>query len=174
MKLNSIIFLLSVVGALALVWFLIWPKAQDIDELRSIVGKQRDDLAVLRQTEISIRDNVDFYSGLDPEYVQLIELAVPSNPDKVNITNILDTVAAQNGMVVNSISAASQAGKSATTFSVVQMDMQLQGSYASFQEFVKSAEKILRIFDITKMAITTGGEDGIPIFNISGKVYYSQ
>jgi len=176
MKTNSMTFLLSVVVGVGLAWFLIWPKAQDIDGLRSDVSRQREDLAILHQTEDSIRDNFDFYSGLRPEDIEPIELAVPSYSDEVNIVNILGDVAEQNGMVVNTITAVPQTSRttSPSSFSTVQVDMQLQGSYLSFQEFVKSSEKILRIFDITGIGITSQIDQDLPAFSVSGNVYYSR
>jgi len=176
MKVNSIIFFLSVAVGLGLAWFLIWPRAQVIDGLRSDVSQQREDLAVLRQTETSIRDNFDFYSGLKPEDIEPIELAVPSYSDEVNIVNILNDVAEQNGMVVNTITALPQTSRSASpsSFSTVRVNMQLQGSYSSFQEFIKSSEKILRIFNITNIEIVSQADSDIPTFTVSGNVYYSQ
>ena len=172
MKTDSRVFILSTIIGLGLVWFMVWPKAQNIDELRSTVFQQREDLNVLNQTENSIRSSTDFYSGLPDTDIKLVELAVPVYPDKINITNILNAIAEQNGMTVNKITTEAQVIKQEDSFSTVNVSVQLEGSYSSFQEFVKSAEGILRIFDITKIEITSNIEQDLSVFNVSGKVYY--
>lgn len=172
MKTDSIVFILSTILGLGLVWFVVWPKAQYIDELRSIVFQQREDVEVLKQTENSIRSSTDFYSGLPDSDIRLIELAVPLYPDKINITNILNTIAEQNGMTVNSITATSKTNVQEDIFSIVDVSMQLEGSYFSFQEFIKSSEGILRIFDITEIDITSDFDKDLSVFNVSGNVYY--
>lgn len=176
---KNIIYGISVVILTAFAWLFVWPNVSRIDTLRESIGVEGADVIVLRQTQETIIDAKAFFARLSLSEKELVDLAIPFSSDKTNLINVLNNLAEDNGLVVNSIStqlerAGLQKGQSGRTLAYISITLNLEGSYNSFKEFIRSTEKSLRIFDIENIEIKSLPEEDLASFTVTGKAYYTK
>jgi len=172
------IYISSVIIVLLFAWIFIWPNVQNIEELNVQINKEQRDVEVLKETQTSILKARTFFSGLGDETRELVNLAAPEFPDKANLINILNNLAFQNGLIVNSIKAEEeQVSKKKANISVLASMptvMVLEGKYISLKEFIGSLEKSLRIFEVDNIDIQTKPGADLDVFTLTGRAYYTR
>ncbi|OGZ62829.1 MAG: hypothetical protein A3H51_01410 [Candidatus Spechtbacteria bacterium RIFCSPLOWO2_02_FULL_38_8] len=169
---------LSVAALLVFAWFFIWPNVQSIDNLQAQLKKERSDLVMLQLTKDKIQQEIGFFENLSEEDKKLVDLAVPLFPDKANLINLLNKIAENNGLIVESISTkqedVSDIKKNPGVLGTMPTVLVLEGSYPSLKEFINAAESILRIFDVEDIDILTKQQKSQAVFTVTGKAYYTR
>lgn len=177
-KSNSTIYGLSVIVLLAFAWFFIWPHVQSIENLKAQLKKEHSDIIVLQLTKDKIQQEVSFFENLSEEDKKLVNLAAPEFPDKANLVNLLNKIAENNGLIVESISTkqedASDIKKNPGVLGSMPTVIVLEGSYPSVKEFINALEKTLRIFDVEYVDIITREQKNSAVFTVKGKAYYTR
>ena len=176
---KNTIYGVSVVVLIAFAWLFVWPNVSRIDILRESISIEEADIIILKETQEGIVDAKAFFARLSPSKKELVDLAIPFSSDKTNLINVLNNLAKDNGLVVNSIStelesAKLQKVKSDSTLAYISTTLDLEGSYDSFKEFIRNIEKSLRIFDIESIEIKSLPEKDLVSFTVIGKAYYTK
>lgn len=177
MGFKSKVFAVSVLVSVIFSWLYLWPNLQNIQIIRSEIQQTSEDIVILLSTQESVNDSYNFISQLDNEDFDLMELAMPTFADEINLIFLLNSLAENNGLIVDNFSIKDDGSISKIDFSTtasVSVELKLSGNYVSLKEFVKSIEKSLRIFDIDMITISTSGEtESSFIFTVSGSAYYT-
>ena len=179
-KPRSLIVSSLFISAVALGWFFVIPNVRQIGVLRDELVREREDLSIFLQTNLSIEVAQNFYDGLSEEKKDLLSLAAPSAPDKHDLAVQLNRQAAESGVILKGIVVADPLAAQEGTLGVllaVPIVLKLEGSYTALKAFLVDVEQSLRIFDVTKImiqSVETEEEGGdIFLFNISGNAYYA-
>lgn len=167
---KDIIFFSAVAIVLLFVWFFIWPAVQNIEELRETQTQDRDDLQILQNTQNSVQEFLGFFGSLTEEEKRLVDLAAPKGVGKADLAILMNNIAQNNGVVINSISITEGAG-SANGLTAAKISLLVEGNYPSLKAFIGGLEQTLRIFNIDSLSISAV-PDGLDRYDISGKVYY--
>ena len=174
---KTTLYTLSVTVLLVFVWLLIWPNVTVINSLNEQINNEKADVLVLEETQTSILEARAFFSKLTDEDRELVELAVPKFPDKANLVSVLNNLAEQNGLVVDSISAKedefTDKKKSVGFFGTMSTTLVLEGNYLSLKEFINSLERSLRIFEVDKIDIKPA-DNNLEVFTINVRAFYAR
>lgn len=186
MNIKSIVFFSTVIFAVLFLWLFVWPTAQDAIEMKKSIDNKYSEKAVLESTQESIEDAISFYRSAPEEDLELIDLAVPADDDRINLSNILKRTIEENGLIETGIrvtqeSATTRGGLAAAPSGnkKVAIAMNMEGTYQSFKQFIRALEGNLRIINIEYISITSsvsevlgGGTEVTYAFSVTGNAYY--
>lgn len=189
--LKTIITILLVISGVMEIQYLVRPEWD-------VVNQRKADLATVQQTLDETKDLGRRYDELDARYQQIspddiarITDFLPPKPDIGDLLIDVDTLAANAGMKLDSISFDEGAGKvSAVTASAPPateasaageliesfgFSFKTPGSYEAFQKLLTSLENNLRLVDITKVTFGAGSDDSDHYqFTVEAKTYYQK
>jgi Tfp pilus assembly protein PilO len=138
----------------------------EIEKLADILPKQQDLASLLVQAE-----NLAVANGLVMNSINFTEIkdttppsAMPEEPLMKNTT----------GEEINGQAVLKQSTRS--DYKILQLNMDLKGSYDSFKKYLKEVEKNMRLMDIISLNLSGAGGGGTEnlssSFNVSARVYY--
>jgi len=189
--LKTIITLLLVASGILEIQYLVRPEWD-------LVNRRRADLATVQQTLDQTKDLGRRYDELDARYQQIspddiarITDFLPPKPDIGDLLIDVDTLVANAGLKLDSISFDEGAGKvnavSASAPPATEANaagdliesfgfsFKTSGSYEAFQKLLTSLENNLRLVDITKVTFGMGSDDSDHYqFSVEAKTYYQK
>lgn len=161
---------LALIGA----WGWALPEYNKISELNDALN-ERQELYDSRSVIIKrIQD-------LNKEYQQRatditrISSVLPNKKSLAEIVSAIDRLSTQSGLQLISATIAGKPSDSQVgTYNSLPIEITMGGSYPGLVNFLKSAEKNLRIIDITSMDAAAGSTDNPELlnFSIKGNAYY--
>jgi len=100
---------------------------------------------------------------------------VPPSKDVANLVEMLQTLAIQNGLEMETLTTGLNLNDNKTVYTIQTIDMTLNGNYPSFRSYIDNIEKNIRIIDINAI-------DGAPVaenspiiqFRVKANVYFLQ
>ncbi|MBI2068728.1 MAG: type 4a pilus biogenesis protein PilO [Candidatus Yanofskybacteria bacterium] len=161
---------LALVGA----WGWVLPEYNKMSEL-NVALEERQGLYDSRSAIIKrIQD-------LNKEYQQKaaditrISSVLPSKKGLAEMVSAVDKLSAQSGLqLISAVIAGKPSDSRVGAYNSLPIEIALSGSYAGLVSFLQSAEKNLRIMDITSLDAAAGAADkpGLLNFSIKGNAYY--
>lgn len=161
---------LALIGA----WGWILPEYDKISGL-NLALEERQALYNSRSTTVKrIQD-------LDKEYqqraadVMRISSVLPSKKSVAEMISAIDKLSTQSGLQLSSATIAGKPSEvQAGTYNFLPIEVAMAGSYPGLVSFLQSAEKNLRIIDITSIDATAGTADnpGLLNFSVKANAYY--
>lgn len=142
------------------------------------IGNKRTELAQLQKKVTGMRQLKTNYASLGDTNTRKILVAMPSDSDQSHLLAVLETVARNSGVTLNSVaSAAASTGTQAAVgttsvpggASVQPVAVAVQGSYAAILAFIANVEKAPRLMDVTTVAF---GGSGALLAQININAYY--
>ena len=161
---------LALIGA----WGWILPEYNKISEL-NVALEERQELYDSRSAIIKkIQD-------LNKEYQQRaaditkISSVLPSKKSLAEMVSAVEKLSTQSGLQLISATIAGKPSDNQTTaYNFLPVEISMGGGYTGLVSFLKSAEKNLRILDITSVNAAAGSADNSALLNFSlkGSAYY--
>lgn len=171
---NKLIIIIGVVVlALALGLFLLWPKYQDLQTLRSNIRERETELQSKEGYFALVRaasSTLDQYQ----EPLAKIVSALPDDPSLPPLLNFFQSTAAQTGLLLEKVSLGGvvTSSEKPTAPKEVRVTIQLRGSYQSLKDFLATLENSARLIEIEKLSFTTPKEvEASPLIKLDAKVY---
>ena len=160
---------LAFIGA----WGWILPEYNKISELNLALEERQ----VLYDSRSAIVKRIQ---DLDKEYreraadVTRISSVLPSKKSVAEMISAIDKLSTQSGLQLSSATVTGKPSTGQESYSFLPIEMTMSGSYPGLVSFLQSAEKNLRIIDITSMDAAAGAADnpGLLNFSLKGNAYY--
>src|SRR3990167_9774508 len=160
---------LALIGA----WGWVLPEYNKISELNVAVN-ERQELYDSRSVIVKrIQD-------LNKEYQQRaaditrISSVLPSKKSLAEMVSAIDKLSIQSGLQLSSATIAGKPSAGQESYNFLPIEVAMGGSYPGLVSFLQSAEKNLRIIDVTSIDAAAGAADipGLLNFSIKGNAYY--
>lgn len=205
MSKQTFIFLLTVFVAVLIAWQFFWPAFNNVSLARSELKYQQEKLTEAQSFKVHLEELKEKYSKMSNE-VERVGEAIPQNQDIPSLLVQLEAMTSQSGLILNSVDFISTENQKAKTSIGLNQEtesgtpgaaaitsrvapaakaktlgiaLNLSGSYESLKNFLKAAEKSLRLMDVSSIDFGAGnpgtslGETGNMLtFMIKFDVYY--
>lgn len=161
---------LALIGA----WGWVLPEYNKISEL-NIALEERQELYDSRSVIVKkIQDMNKEYQQRAADITRISSI-LPSKKSLAEIVSAIDKLAMQSGLQLISATIAGKPSDSQVgAHNSLPIEIAMSGSYPGLVSFLQSAEKNLRILDITSMDAAAGAADnpGSLNFSLKGNAYY--
>ncbi len=194
MNKKNIISLISLVGGLALIFFLINPLWSSIKVLKTELIEQENKISEVEELLDRVQQIEQDYQKLEKDALKIFS-ALPKEENLPRLLVQFDDLASNNGLLLESIKfgqISSEKGKTSSqgidksekissNFPSLPVDVTLTGSYNAFKEYLAALENNIRSMDARsiKFGITETDEEasiltslGIFEFDLGVNVYY--
>jgi len=161
---------LAIIGA----WGWTLPEYNKISELKLAINERKE----LYDSRSAIIQKI---KNLNTEYQQRsvditrISSVLPDKKSLAEMVSAIDKLSSQNGLqLINATVVGKPSDNQALDYNFLPIEISLNGSYPAFTGFLQSAEKNLRIIDITSMDASANSIDNPDLlnFSIKGNAYY--
>lgn len=161
---------LALIGA----WGWVLPEYNKISELNAAL-EERQELYDSRSAIIKkIKDMNKEYQQRAAD-VAKISSVLPSKKSLAEMVSTIDKLSAQSGLQLISATIAGKPSDSqAGAYNFLPIEISMGGGYPGLVRFLQSAEKNLRIIDVTSIDAAAGSADnpGLLNFSMKGNAYY--
>ena len=161
---------LALIGA----WGWILPEYNKISEL-NVALKERQELYDSRSATIKrIRDLNKEYQKRAAD-VTKISSVLPSKKSLAEMVSAIEKISAQSGLqLISATIAGKPSDGQAGPYNFLPIEITMSGGYPELISFIRSAEKNLRVIDITSINAAAGSSDkpGLLNFSMKGSAYY--
>ncbi|MBI2637950.1 MAG: type 4a pilus biogenesis protein PilO [Candidatus Sungbacteria bacterium] len=169
-KLLLSLFILIAAGAAGYLYVI--PKYNDMQLLQKQAHARQavlDELNGLLEKKAELEDT---YNSISEEDRARLEQLAPSTADIGGFLVKLDAIAARNGVTSLSLNFAEETNSDIPPFSVMDLTLNLQGTYESFQNYLEDLEKFIRIVDVTDITFSPPTAEGDSVlFSVRAKTY---
>ncbi|MDX1535587.1 MAG: GspMb/PilO family protein [Candidatus Spechtbacterales bacterium] len=182
MNTKSIVYFSALGFGILFSWFFIWPEFQGIEDTRLKIEAAEERKSILQETRSNIENSSDFLDSLTSSERHLLDLALPGEPDRINLANVIYRMISEHGLIANRVSVELESSSRASAsddsgVSEVSIIMGVDGSYEALKSFLVAMEENMRITDVGSVIIESDDqpEDRRPpvySFDIQGKAYY--
>lgn len=176
--LPPVILVALAVGAFVLY---INPTYTSIEVVTADIAKYDDALDSAKEI-MAVRDKLAArYNSFDPEDLKRLEKMLPKNVDNVRLIIDIDTLAAQYGMRLTSISVGETSvgtkvgeklGPSGTVHQSVDIGFSTTSTYQNFRKFMRALETSLRIVDVKNLTFSSTSDGPDYVFQLSLSTYW--
>jgi Tfp pilus assembly protein PilO len=162
------------------IWYLVWPEAQNISVLSQEAGDWQTKLQEAQQSKQKLAGLEVTYQKMQDDESRIMN-AVPNKGDVPGLLVQLETMASQNGLILNSLDFTyPEAGEVASAPPVTDTDttttgntpvpaatsvvpnnvntlavsLDLTGDYVALKNFLQAVENNLRLSDVTKTSFS--------------------
>lgn len=160
---------LAIIG----IWAWVMPEYNKISEL-DLALQERQDLYDSRSAILKrIQDMNKQYQEKAADITKISGI-LPSKKSLAEAVSAIDRIATQSGLQLVSAQLAGEPSNEGSTYNSLPIEITLNGSYPGLVSFLQSAEKNLRIIDITSVDAAASSVDkpGLLNFSIKGNAYY--
>ena len=161
---------LALIGA----WGWILPEYNKISEL-NVALKERQELYDSRSATIKrIQDLNKEYQKRAAD-VTKISSVLPSKKSLAEMVSAIEKISAQSGLqLISATIAGKPSDGQAGPYNFLPIEITMSGGYPELISFIRSAEKNLRVIDITSVNAAAGSSDkpGLLNFSMKGSAYY--
>jgi len=175
---KNTIYTTLVAALLFFIWFFVWPSIQLLSDFNRELKNSREDLVLLETAKDQLQQESELFASISASDKQLVELAAPLSQDRTGLINLLNDLAGNNGLVVDSMSIAEEtaAARRASTDALASMSvtLSLEGAYNSLKVFVDALEQSLRVFEIESVDIAASQDEDLAQFIVRVKAYYAK
>lgn len=163
---RSTIAIICLLAAVAIAYFLIWPKYQGFQAAQNTIQEKQEQLqtkkdyfAQLHETEKRLEENEESLSKMKE--------ALPEEYSLPDLYKYFRSTASQTGLVLGSISGGG--GDSSKVkekeeekgLQEVSFQLSLAGSYSAFKNFLSEIEKSARIFEVKSISFDSPSGEGV-------------
>lgn len=182
---SGVIVPVLVIGALAVAYFVVWPKYQGVQDRKASLENKKAAVTARRASVDSVKNLV---AELEQKRSSLavMDEALPAAPDIPGLLANIEYLAVQSGLVLENLQVQSGTGigpsdpsgqskKSESKTGTISIDLTVQGRYTQLQAFILNIEKNLRLLDIR--GITFGqasSESGDRSYTLQLSTYYQK
>lgn len=142
---------------------------KSVKELRQERQRYEDAFEKSREIELARTGLLEKYNGISAENREKMLKLLPDHIDSVRLIIDINTIAAQYGMVLKSISLidSSEEGKGAVSrtigpagrpYETVGLEFSVRGSYENFRSFLRETERSLRLMDVVTLSFAAQNE----------------
>lgn len=161
-----ILSIIMLIASIAGFGFFIVPKYQSIQALRVEKADYNQVLANARKLQEERNKLVEKYNAFDPVLLGKLEKMLPKNPENMKLILQLNDIARQYGIVLQNVkiedmaqdaqNTATRPGQAPanTEIGTLKITFSVTGPYTGFTNFLKVAEKDLRVVDFQKISFT--------------------
>jgi len=171
---KNIIILISLTGALVLVFVFLEPLWSSINVLRNEINQKKLAITVTEELLVKTQELEQEYQPL-AEQAQKVPFALPKEKDIPYLLVQFDALAASNGLLLESVSFI-QVEEEASSDSNLSLNVKLIGSYDALKGYLTNLENSVRSMDANLIRFTTLKEGladlGIFEFDLGITVYY--
>lgn len=168
MPTRLIVAIIMLAAALLLGFFLVWPKFQDFQQLRTELEQKKAELDSKTSYYSQIKS---IWNRLD-EYrdsLSLVESAVSKNYSLPALFNYLQELSGQTGLVLEDLTLSGVSGENIREIS---FNLGVSGSYASLKSFLSALENSARLFNVKSINFSSPEKEKDKIsFNITIAAY---
>ncbi|KKU52188.1 MAG: hypothetical protein A3H69_01450 [Candidatus Sungbacteria bacterium RIFCSPLOWO2_02_FULL_47_9] len=156
-------------------YFYVLPKYDETQMLKKETTARQavlDELNGLLEKKAQLEE---LFSAISEEDRAKLEALAPAKPDLGTFLVKLDTVASRNGMTFISANFADPNNSDTPPFSVMDVNLNIQGTYESFQSYLKDLEKFIRIMDVVSISFGSPLKEGDSLnFSVKARTYLLQ
>jgi Tfp pilus assembly protein PilO len=166
---RSYIFILFALCALVIFVFLL-PRHRVLTSLnKNILEKEIE----LRSQEQYVKELKEVANTLkeNKDVLSKIESALPKDHSLPELLNFFQKAASQAGIILGKINPHSGTPEKDTNIMTTQVDLNLDGNYSDFKDFLRILEKSARLIEVNNIHFAYPRKQGPFNFNISTEVY---
>lgn len=160
------------VAALAFSIFFVFPKYQEITDLKVRIEEKRIALQHQEEYSQSLRDlekKLEDYK----ESLEKVDSALSEEPDIPSLFDFLQRAASENGLILEKTGTFSVSpSKSEGEVGEAKVSFSVSGPYPSFKGFLKTLEKSARLIELERLSFSSPKEGDIFPFSLEIKVHF--
>jgi Tfp pilus assembly protein PilO len=182
---SKLIFIfLGIVVILAMGFFLIWPKYQKFEKLKTDLENKELEL---RYSQEHFEKNQKLLEDLEEyqDQISKIDLALPNDSSfaAISLINFLGSTSYQNGLNLKNLKSfsivepkppAQAAGAPAQPPSKVKeilVDFEVSGSYPALKNFINALENSAKLIEVENLTLEIKEKEEMPTFNLKIKTF---
>lgn len=153
-------------------WGWIFPGYNKMSELNAGI-KERQDLYDSRSATIKkIQDLNKEYQQKSADIAK-ISAILPSKKSLAEALSAIDKLSSQSGLqFVNATVTGQPSSDPNSVYNIMPVQLTLSGNYLALESFLQSAEKNIRLIDITTIDAASMGKADLLNFSVKGNAYY--
>lgn len=159
---------------------LLKPAYEDVNQLRGDLVSRSDLVSEQRRVIEKVKDLLDQYPSLAGPR-QKISLALPDEASYPTLLNQINGLTKASGLTLQSVSLSSlsssqalglPAGPNVPIMSVIQINLDVSGSYQALKSFLQTIETNIRIMDLVSLAINPLANSNNYNYHLVVNTYY--
>jgi Tfp pilus assembly protein PilO len=161
-------------------WYWIKPTWIEVQKLRGEQKTFSDFLNKTKETKIIRDDLLSVYNSIPPAELERLKKIVPREIEKEKILVQFEDLALKNGLSIKSFDILQKKTEKGETIPTAPklteealLNLDLAGNYESFLNFLKDAERSLRITDIYEISFKATDKD-FYTFSLKAKTYFQK
>ncbi|GEM_PF-1751296 len=180
---KSVLTLLLILAAIALVFWIARPLWEEISSIRQENGTIAATLNDLKALEGIRNELLSTYNSIPREKLDRLNEFLPQKSDSGRLLVTLEKLTKNEGVRLRKVEFESKAESKSQTPGVIQSDTSLvntlnysftfSASYESFKSLLSAFEKNLRIIDVTGISFSVG-QTNLFEFTLTAKSYYQK
>lgn len=167
-----------VVGlALFAAWLFVWGKWQTVQALRETLIAREAMVAERQDALDNLQSEFDkFDEKLSGDSAEKFSAMVPVQRETAEIISTIDTITTGTGMSLIELDireeSRSRRGQKKEATEEVTINIELEGSYASFKSFLGQLERNVRLMNVESLDIDQGNIPGVQLYSVEIKTVF--
>lgn len=165
MRFSFVIILIIATAGLG--WFYIWPAWGDVEDKMADRAQYDEALAEIDRFQRLRDEYVNQFNSFSADNINRITTMLPEQTDTLQLLMNLDAVAGEHGVEISGLSVEETSDEPAEEESDATADLPFRSTVVSFGfeadyqtmiELLEDLESRLRLFDVTSLSFSSGGE----------------
>lgn len=186
------IFILTIIVAIALLIFLVWPKFADWRAKNALAKSTRNSLVTLNAQRDEVKESIRKMNSPETDLARL-NAALPTTPDVSSLYAHLEILAKSSNLLITAVQATDENDIESPGFGnvavpgtaiqerpvgsedlgIINVNLEVQGSLQNFNQFLGAINRSLRIIDVQSVDASAVKDKGIS-FKMGLRTYYQK
>ncbi len=169
---KALIAIISIAVSVGIFFWYIEPAWANINLLQSQISQYQNEVTQAQQAKNKLNQLESTYNTLTTSQTQELGTFLPTNINPITFALSLNTIAAQYGSGLSSISIGKPAQVSGQIFSTLPVTFSVSMTYTNFLLFLKDLERSLPPTDVTSLSFKAPVNSATYTFTVSVQTYY--
>lgn len=178
---KNIISIIIIIASIGIFFGYIKPQFTVIKERQDELKSYNDTLTQAEEMEKEIEVFSNKIASLNSEDMDKLEKLLPDTVSNVNLIIDINNIASNSGLTIRNIELEqpktdgenkTEARSNSNLYDSIDLSFEVNASYASFQNFLRSLEKSLRLVDITAISFTPTDTTERYVFKVTLRTYW--
>ncbi len=169
---KALISIIFIIVSVSLFFWYMEPAWANINALQAQIGQYQSDLAQANQAKVKSDQLVTTFNGITQSQQQELATFLPTNINPISFALSLNSIAAQYGSGLASISIGKSSAVSGQNLNILPVTFSVAMTYPNFLLFLKDLERSLPPTDVTSLSFKTPTKSSVYTFIVGVQTYY--